>query len=190
VQLGLLEQVQVDGREAQVAQAALDLVAQEGCVQAVHPVHDVVGVDESRLDVGLEQVASRVPARGEQIGIHGEVAALRHDHDLVACGAALAKRALERRPQTALARVHAVRERRIEDVDAPREQLQHRGAVQHVVDAPRLAVSHAECKRRQGQAIRPAKVSLAIGEALGEASRAVGRGASRRRIGARHRRRG
>jgi hypothetical protein len=33
VQLGLLEQVQVDGREAQVAQAALDLVAQEGCVQ-------------------------------------------------------------------------------------------------------------------------------------------------------------
>ena len=148
--------------------------------------HPPIRVDQTRVDVGLDQVAPRVGAHAEGVGVDAQVAPLGdHDH-LVAPGHALAEGARQCGAQAALARGHAIREGGGEDVDAALEQARDGRAVEHVVDTADLTVSHAQGQGGEGEAVGTVEVAGQVREALGEATRSQGRRASRSDLGGRH----
>ena len=178
MELRVLDAVDVDRLETQVAAAALDLVAQEARLDRVVAVDDPLRVDQAGVDVGLVHVAAHVGPRAHEGRIRRDVAALGDDADLVALGLPLGDASAERRAQRPLAGLHAVRQGGVEDVDAAVERADHRLAVGQVVAAPDLAVAHAEPDRREREPVGAAEVPGPAGEALGKAPGAlVGRAA-------------
>jgi hypothetical protein len=85
------------------------------------------------------------------------------------------ERALEGDAERALAGLHAVGKRRVEEIHAARQQLRHRLAVEQVVDAADLPGARAEPEARDAQAVRAAEVTGQVRKARGEASRPLRR---------------
>ena len=166
VKLGLLYEIDVEGAEAEVSPASIDLVEQEAGREAV-AAHDGLWIEDPGLDVGVVHLALRVLSR-QGFGVESQLAALRDDDDLVAFDLPFSDRALQFLADRALAREVAIRECGVEDVDSALEAPGDGGSVQQIFDASRSTTPRSESEGREGQRVGPAEVSRKIREALGE----------------------
>jgi hypothetical protein len=141
VDLGLFQQVEIDRLKPEVPAAARNLIAQKLWVETVNAAGDPIRVDQPWLDVGLDQITARRAPGLCNHGIDREVAPLGDHHDFVTRGIAIDKRAPQCHTQRAFAGLHAIRERRVEEVDSALEQLGYGGAVEQVIDSARVAVA-------------------------------------------------
>ena len=125
LRFGVVQIVDVDAGDAEIAAAAVDLVREEPRRQRVAAGDDVLGIEEPGPHEGLEQVAPHVVGSR---AVEGQISALAAEDDLVAADAALA----ESDADGALAALIAVVDRGVDDVDAEVQRFSHRGRVQRV----------------------------------------------------------
>ena len=173
LELGILDAVDVDRLQPQVAAAALDLVLEERAVHAVLAVHQRVRVDQARVDVGRVQVALRLAPRAREIGVDRQVAALADHADLVALHAPFGDRPPQGRAQRPLAGLRAIGERGVEHVDTALERAADGGAIGQVVDAADRTHARAQPQRRQREQVGAPEVARQGGEAPRVAARAL-----------------
>ncbi len=111
---GVVRVEEVDGREAEVRSASLELVGKIRAAHRVRPVDDVVGVEDPRADQLLVDPAVD---RDLRLRVWGEVPNLRGHEHLVPGELALLGEVSDRSTEAALGTLVAVVERGVQDVD-------------------------------------------------------------------------
>lgn len=131
--LGVVEIVQVDGGDAEVLAAAVDLVIEVGRGEAM-PIDDqLAGRNDPGIDILPLDVRLVLGARGGRRAVEGEVAPLRADDDLVARDFLRRDRFTQRGADGTLRTLAPVVDRRVEDVEAASQRLPDRLRVACVV---------------------------------------------------------
>src|SRR5439155_1010888 len=177
LRLGVVHVIDVDGREAQVAEASPELVLEIARRHRVPAAHHVLGLEDAGAHVGVAHVLAGIDRHA---AVEGDVPALgAHDH-LLAREAALALEGDQGLADDALATLPAVVDGGVEQVAAGVDGVDDRLPVAAVDPVVLLAEIRSQADRAHGEAVegaevRPRQVSV---------RRAIGRGRSRR--GARH----
>ncbi len=144
--LDVVQVVEVDRLEAEVATAPLDLVFQIAGSHAVASLSDLVFGRDARIEKALGHVASPGPG---VFGVVREIASLGRDEDLVARRATLRERARERAADGPLAPLAPVVDRRVENVDPGGERRGDRGFVARVRPGALVAEVGARARSRR-----------------------------------------
>ncbi len=180
--LGLLDQVVVEGREAEIATAPFDLVEQEARGQDVSAV-DVLEVDEAGIDVGRVEVALGGGMVPDARAVGRQGAPLRHDDDLLARDLSLGEGAAKGLADRPLARLEPVRERGVHHVAGRLEIVGEGASVEQVVDPARIPAQGAEAEGGEPEGIGSREVVRGDVLSERERTRSGGRGATGDEIG-------
>src|SRR5207245_4554978 len=167
LRLGIVQVVDVDALDTELAGAAVDLVLEKAWRQRVAAGDDVVGLQNAAAEERLLDVRTRVvraPA------VEGEVAALGAEQDPVALLPAFA----QVRPHGALAALIAIVDRRVDDVQAELERAADGRGIERVGLRIVAAQIRADAEGGQPEAFRLAEMPWRRGRCLAEPRRAFG----------------
>src|SRR5277367_3882871 len=157
-QLGLriVQVVDVDALDAEIAQATLQLIFQESRRHAVAAAYKVVRAEYSGLDVFAIEIFRRI---GRHCAIGSQIPALGAENKFFARDS-LFGQILDGGADAALASLKAVVDGRIDNVDAALDRRRNRRGVALISLVVGLAEIGADSQRGKHQAVRFAKMAV------------------------------
>ena len=165
LRFGIVEVVDVDAIDAEIVEAAADLIFEEARRYAVAAADDVVGSEDAGLDVFAIEVVVGI---GRHCAVGREVAAFGAEDEFFA-GESLLEQVFDGGADAALAALEAIVDGAVDDVDAAFDGAGDAGGVGLIGFVGGRAEIGADADGREDEALGFAEVAVggAAGETLG-----------------------